>query len=402
MKALDALRYAFHSIERSPSRTALMLLAMAIGVSAVLLLTGLGEAARRYVTDEFASLGTNLVIVLPGRSETSGGALGASFGGTTRDLTIEDAQAIKRSPNVKRVSPLVIGAAGVQYGGLEREAVVYGTTTDMLPIRKWSMSQGTFLPAGDWTRASSVCVIGQVIKTELFGSDSAIGRWLRIGDSRFRVIGVMGSVGRSMGMDVESTVMIPVASSMALFNTESLFRILIESESSDTIDVVKDFTRNTITQRHHGEEDVTVITQDAVLQTFDQIFNALTMTIGGIGAISLAVAGILIMNVMLVSVAQRTGEVGLLKAVGATGQQIVAIFLLEAALLSILGALCGLAIGLSGAWLITHLYPILDMSPPGWAIIAGVSMAMVTGIVFGIMPARRAAAMDPVTALAKG
>jgi putative ABC transport system permease protein len=402
MNALDAVRYAFHSIERSPSRTALMLLAMAIGVAAVLLLTGLGEAARRYVTNEFASLGTNLVIVLPGKSETSGGALGASFGGTTRDLTIEDAQALTRHPYVKSVAPLVIGAAGVQYGGLEREAVVYGTTTEMQPIRRWAMSQGMFLPIGDWTRAISVCVIGQVIETELFGGGSALGRWLRIGDSRFRVVGVLGTVGRSMGMDVESTVMIPVASSMALFNTESLFRILIESESAETMEAVKRFTRNTIKQRHHGEEDVTVITQDAVLQTFDQIFNALTMTIGGIGAISLAVAGILIMNVMLVSVAQRTGEVGLLKAVGATPHQIVLIFLLEAALLSTLGAIIGLAIGLGGAWLITQAYPTLNMSPPAWAVVAGVVMALVTGIVFGIMPARRAAALDPVTALAKG
>ncbi len=402
MNALDASRYAFQSIERSPSRTVLTLLAMAIGVTAVILLTGLGEAARRYVTSEFASLGTNLVIVLPGKSETTGGTMGASFGGTTRDLTIEDAQAVTRHPYVARVAPLVIGAADVQYGGLGREAVIYGTTSEMQPIRHWSMSRGSFLPSGDWSRATSVCVIGQVIETELFGSASAVGHWVRIGDSRFRVVGVLGTVGRSMGMDVESTVIIPVASSMALFNTGSLFRILIESESAETMEAVKLYTRQTITQRHHGEEDITVITQDAVLQTFDQIFNALTMTIGGIGAISLAVAGVLIMNVMLVSVSQRTGEVGLLKAVGATPQQIVLIFLLEAALLSMLGAIVGLAIGLSGAWLLTHYYPTLDMSPPVWAIVAGIVMALVTGVVFGILPARRAAMLDPVTALAKG
>lgn len=402
MNALDASRYAFQSIERSPSRTALTLLAMAIGVTAVILLTGLGEAARRYVTNEFASLGTNLVIVLPGKSETSGGTMGASFGGTTRDLTIEDARAITRHPYVARVAPLVIGAAGVQFAGLEREAVVYGTTSEMQPIRHWSMSQGSFLPSGDWSRATSVCVIGQLIETELFGGASALGHWLRIGDSRFRVVGVLGTVGRSMGMDVESTVMIPVASSMSLFNTESLFRILIESESAETMEAVKQYTRQTITQRHHGEEDVTVITQDAVLQTFDQIFNALTMTIGGIGAISLAVAGILIMNVMLVSVSQRTGEVGLLKAVGATPRQIVLIFLLEAALLSMLGAILGLAIGLGGAWLITYNFPALNMWPPLWAIFGGIFTALLTGIVFGILPARRAAGLDPVAALAKG
>lgn len=401
MTSLDVLRYSFHSIERSASRTALMLLAMAIGVAAVILLTGLGEATRRYVVNEFASLGTNLVIVLPGKSETSGGTLGASMGGSTRDLTIDDAYALTRHMSVSRVAPLVIGAAGVQYAGLEREAVIYGTTKDMLPIRHWSMSSGQFLPEGAWTRATQVCVIGKVIAAELFGQDNAVGRWLRIGDSRFRVIGVLGSVGRSMGLDVEDTVIVPVASAMSLFNTQSLFRILIESRSAQVMESVKVFSRETIIARHHGEEDITVITQDAVMETFDQIFNALTMTIGGIGAISLAVAGILIMNVMLVSVAQRTGEIGLLKAVGAAPRQLVWLFLVESAMLSLFGALVGLGIGLSGTWMISTAYPTLDVTPPGWAILAGVSMALITGIVSGIIPARRASALDPVRALAK-
>lgn len=401
MSGLDALRYSFHSIERSPSRTALMLLAMAISVAAVILLTGLGEAARRYVVNQFASLGTNLVIVLPGKSETSGGTLGASMGGTTRNLTIEDAYALKRHWAVSRVAPLVIGAASVQHAGLEREAIVYGTTKDMLQVRHWSMFSGQFLPDGAWTLASPVCIVGRVIARELFGNEDAVGQWLRIGDSRFRVIGVLGSVGRSMGMDVEETVIVPVASSMSLFNSESLFRILIESRHAEAVDSVKEFARSTIIARHHGEEDITVITQDAIKATFNQIFNALTMTIGGIGAISLAVAGILIMNVMLVSVGQRTGEIGLLKAVGAAPRQIVWLFLVESALLSLFGAIIGLGIGLGGAWVISTVFPQLDLSPPAWAIIAGMTLAFVTGIIFGIMPARRASALDPVQALAK-
>lgn len=401
MTGPDILRFSFHSIERSPSRTALMLLAMAIGVAAVILLTGLGEAARRYVVNEFASLGTNLIIVLPGKSETTGGTLGASMGGTTRDLTIEDAQALTRHPSVSGVAPLVIGTAGIQYAGLEREAVVYGTTKDMLPIRHWSMSIGQFLPDSAWTRSNPVCVIGKVIAQELFGQSEAVGQWLRIGDSRFRVIGVLGSVGRSMGMDVEDTVIVPVASAMSLFNTQSLFRILVESRSAEAMTSVKVFTRDTIMARHHGEEDVTVITQDAVMQTFDQIFNALTMTIGGIGAISLAVAGILIMNVMLVSVAQRTGEIGLLKAVGAAPRQIVWLFLVESAMLSAFGAIIGLGVGLVLAWIISSTYPTLNMTPPAWAILAGMGMALITGIVFGIIPARRASALDPVQSLAR-
>ena len=401
MTVTDTFLFSLHSIERSPGRTTLMLLAMAIGVAAVVLLTGLGEAARRYVTNEFATLGTNLVIVLPGRSETTGGMLQSGFGGTTRDLTIDDAFALRRHHSVKRASPVVIGAAGIAHNGLEREAPVMGTTTDMLGIRHWKMANGQFIPDSDWSRSVSVCVIGSKIKSELFGNSSALGKWLRIGDSRFRVIGQLDDKGRSIGIDVEDMVIVPVASAMALFNTEQLYRILVEARSRGAITNVRNFVEVTITERHRGEKDVTVVTQDAVLATFDQIFTALTISVAGIAGISLAVAGILIMNVMLVSVAQRTSEVGLLKAIGAAPKQIVWLFLTEAGLLSLLGALIGLGIGMTGVWAMTRWYPILNMTPPLWAVIAGVGVALATGLLFGIMPARRAARLDPVLALAK-
>lgn len=401
MKALDVIRFSFNSVKRAPGRTALMLVAMAIGVAAVVLLTALGEAARRYVTNEFASLGTNLIIVLPGKSETTGGTLGASFGGTTRDLTIDDAFALTRHPNVTRVAPIIVGAAGVQHAGLEREVPIFGTTSEMLAIRHWHMAKGQFLPATDWEQASPVCVIGGKIEAELFGQHSAIGRWLRVGDRRFRVSGVLASEGRSIGVDVQEMVIVPVASAMTLFNTQTMFRILVEAASREAIPSVKDFVSATTTARHHGEEDVTVITQDAVLATFDQIFNALTMTVAGIAAISLGVAGVLIMNVMLVAVAQRTAEVGVLKAIGAAPGQIITLFLAEATLLSLLGALIGLGVGLAGSWLVSQIFPILQMTPPAWAPIAGAGVAIATGLLFGILPARRAAQLDPVLALAK-
>lgn len=401
MKSRDTLMYAIHSLRRSPSRTALMLLAMGIGVAAVVLLTGLGEASRRYVINEFASLGTNLVIVLPGKSETAGGTLGASMGGTTRDLTIDDALAVSQHHLVKRVSPIVIGAAGIKYAGREREAPVYGATKELLEINHWRMESGQFLPHVKWFQASPVCVIGGKLESELFGRESAIGKWLRIGENRFRVVGVLDDSGQAMGVAITELVVVPVASALNIFNTESLFRILIESTSAETIGTVRDFAEQTIKDRHHGEEDVTVITQDAILKTFDQIFNALTATIGGIGAISLAVAGILIMNVMLVAVAQRTSEIGLLKAIGAGHRQVITLFLAESALLSLFGAIIGLGIGYTVGWIISSLFPRLNMAPPLWAVIAGVVMALVAGILFGIMPARRAAALDPVIALSK-
>jgi len=401
MRFLDVIRFSFHSIERTPGRTALMLLAMGIGVAAVIVLTGLGEAARRYVTDEFTSLGTNLVIIIPGKSETTGGMLTAGFGGTTRDLTIDDAFALTRNSQVVRVAPIVVGAAGVQHAGLEREVPIFGTTTDMLTIRRWQISDGQFLPRTDWSRSSPVAVIGAKVRSELFGKGPAVGGFLRVGEQRFRVIGVLSPEGRSIGVDTEELVIVPVAAAMSLFDTQSMFRVLIEAHSRESLPAVKEFARRTIRARHRDEEDVTVITQDAVLDTFDQIFTALTLAVGGIAGISLAVAGVLIMNVMLVAVSQRTNEVGVLKAIGATPTQITTLFLAEAALLSLFGAVLGLGLGLGGGWLVMYFLPALNMAPPVWAVAAGVGMAVATGLVFGITPARRAARLDPVLALAR-
>jgi len=401
VRFLDVIRFALHSIERSPGRTALMLLAMAIGVAAVIVLTGLGEAARRYVVGEFSSLGTNLVIVMPGRSETTGGMFSAGFGGTTRDLTLDDTRALTRSPLVARVSPIVVGAAGVQYGGLEREAPVLGTTSDMLAIRRWQMREGQFLPAGEWSRFTPVAVIGDKVEAELFGNEPAVGKLLRLGEYRFRVIGVLASTGRSIGVDTNEVVIIPVGAAMSLFDTQSMFRVLIEAQRRESLPAVKAFARGTIKARHRGEEDVTVITQDAVLATFDQIFTMLTLAVGGIAGISLAVAGVLIMNVMLVAVSQRINEVGVLKAVGATPRQITTLFMAEAALLSLIGAVVGVGLGLGGGWVAARLQPALDMAPPLWALGAAAGTAVVTGLLFGIAPARRAARLDPVLALAR-
>lgn len=401
MKTLDATRFALDSLRGYRARTGLMLLAMAIGVAAVLVLTSLGEAARRYVLTEFASLGTNLVIVLPGRSETSGGNPAAMFGDTTRDLTLGDMQALARSSRIRHVAPIAVGSAEVSHGGLAREVPILGSTAAMLSIRHWDMAQGQFLPEGDVDRGSPVAVLGIKVKQELFAGERAVGEWVRIGDRRFRVIGVLASEGRSIGVDVEEVVIIPVATAQQLFNTNTLFRILVEARDREMIPAVISHVEQTIRERHQGEDDVTVITQDAVLATFDKILQALTFAVAGIAAISLAVAGILIMNVMLVAVSQRTTEIGLLKALGAPRRQIVGLFLMEAGLLSALGAGLGLVVGQLGSWLIGYFYPALPVGAPWWAFVAAIGVALGTGLLFSLLPARRAARLDPVQALAR-
>lgn len=401
MKTIDVTRYAFTALEGARKRTLLMLLAMATGVASVLVLTSLGESARRYVIGEFAALGTNLVIVLPGKTETAGAGPTMFVGDIPRDLTLGDATALLRGSAVRRIAPVNVGSAPVSYKGLEREVPILGTTNEMLAIRHLEMAKGQFLPAGDIDRANSVVVLGGKLKTELFGTQPALGEMVRLGDRRFRIIGIMASEGHSVGVNVEDVAIIPVASAQQLFNTESLFRILIEARSRDVVPQVIDQATSIIRDRHHGEEDVTVITQDAVLDTFDNILQTLTLSVAGIAAISLVVAGILIMNVMLVSVSQRTSEIGLLKALGSPDRQIITLFLAEAALLSLLGALLGVVIGELGSQLIGYLYPVLPVGAPWWAFVAAIGVALITGILFALLPARRAAQLDPVQALAR-
>ena len=396
--ARDVLIYAAGSVLGYRIRTLLTLLAMGIGVASVVMLTALGEGARRFVTGEFQSLGTHLLIVLPGRSETTGGPP-PLLGETPRDLTLEDALAIERSRAVRLIAPIAVGSAGVSYREREREVMILGSTAAFLDVRRLKMSTGRFLPAGDPRRSSPLCVLGAKLKNELFGAEPAIGRWVRIGDRRFRVAGTLASEGHSIGVDLGDLVIVPVAAAQALFDSYSLFRILVEARSEEAIPKAGEDIRRIIRQRHEGEDDVTVITQDAVVATFDKIFTALTLTVAGIASISLVVAGILIMNVMLVAVSQRTSEVGLLKALGASSGAVLRVFLAEATILSLVGAAAGVAAGYVVIEIIDQAYPLLSLAAPLWAVASAVLVALITGVLFGVLPARRAAKLDPVAAL---
>ena len=401
MRTADLIRFARDAATGNPLRTALLVLAMAIGVAAVVVLTALGDGARRYVVDQFSSLGTNLVIVLPGRSQTGGFNPGNAITSTPRDLTIDDAESLQRARSVRRVAPLAVGTSEISYGGKLREVMIAGTTANYIDVRTLKLAQGRFLSAGDWRRGASEAVIGAKIRDELFGVEPALGKLIRIGDRRLRVIGIMASSGQGLGMNTDEIVLVPVALAQAMFNSNTLFRILVEANSREAIAPAKAHVAEILKLRHEGEEDVTVITQDAVLATFDKLLGALTLAVAGIAAISLAVAGILVMNVMLVSVAQRTAEIGLLKALGATGGTIRTAFLTEAAMLSLGGALLGYLLGQAGALVLRQLYPAFPAYPPDWAVLAGLGTALATGILFGVLPARRAARVDPVQSLAK-
>ncbi len=399
MRPADLLGLAGESLRIHGLRTGLTLAGIAIGVTAVLLLTALGDAAKAYVVDQFAGIGTNLVIVLPGKVETTSGS-SPTFGGTTRDLTIEDAEAVRRrARSVREAAPLSLGSAEFEYGGRTRTIRIFGTTAEMMEVRDVAMQSGQFLPPGDPRHGDRVAVIGPKLVREIFPGENPLGKSIRIADARFRVIGVMEPKGESLGFDMDDVAMIPVATCLRLFNRAGLFRIMVKANDPTAIPAVTEQVRSILMERHDGDEDFTIITQDAMLETFDRIIGSLTAGLAGIAAISLAVAGIGIMNVMLVSVSERSAEVGLFKALGARRRQILLVFLAEALALSVIGAAIGVAVGVLVIAVAAGLFPNFPIAPNGNWIAFMIAVAVLFGVLFGLMPARRAARMPAAEAL---
>ncbi|MFO1076132.1 MAG: ABC transporter permease [Planctomycetota bacterium] len=399
MKAFDRLAFAVHSLWAQRLRSSLIVLAMAIGTCGVTVLSWLGDAARGYIVGQFNALGTNLVIVLPGRSETTGAAP-PLFGETARDLTLDDAEALLRSPSVRRVAPIVVGGATVAAGNRSRETTVLGSTADLVPVRHLELAMGQNLPPG-FAASESVCLLGATVRRELFGGDNPLGQFVRVGDRRYRISGVLAVGGMSLGTDLDEMVVMPAVAAQALFDSPGLFRVIVEASSKEAVPHAVDEVKRILSARHEGEEDVTVITQDALSSTFDGILRMLTIVVTGIAAISLVVAGILIMNVMVVAVTQRRAEVGLLKALGADAATIRRLFLAEALLLSAAGSGLGLLLGEAASRILPRFAPVLAPGVPVWAIAAAAAVAVGCGLVFGTSPARAAARLDPVMALAR-
>ena len=397
MRATDAVALWLGALRGHRSRSLMLLLAIGIGVLAVILLTGLAEGARTFVLDEFSLLGRNTLIILPGRKETTGGVPPIT-GLAPRDLTLQDAEAVARLPAVRRVAPLQAGLIEVAAGGRSREAFVLGTSRAFFALRQLEVSQGQLLPALPLEQAEAVCVIGPTLRRELFGSRPVLGEWLRAGDRRFRVIGVLEARGESLGMDFAELLVVPVASAQALFNREGLFRLFAEVRNPALLEPGKRQIRTLLAERHEGEEDVTLISQDSMLLAFDDILGTLGLALAGIAAISLLVAGVLIMNVTWIAVSQRTAEIGLLKALGATPAQVRLLFVGEAGLLAMAGGMAGLALGEALLWLARQLWD-FPLLAPWWARGGALLLALSTAVLFAWLPASRAANLEPVAAL---
>jgi putative ABC transport system permease protein len=393
----DLVRLAWRALVAHRLRSALSLVGIAIGVCSVIVLTSVGEGARQYVVGQFSQFGTNLIAIHPGKVET-GGVPGA-FGGTTHHLTIDDALALVRIPGVVAVVPVAFGQARVEYRGRGRSVMTYGVTPEVERVWQFRVRQGAFWRGGDPRRGGAEAVLGPKVVRELFGEANPLGELVRVGGTRFRVVGVMEAKGMLLGFDLDDSVYVPVATAMTMFNLEDLGEIdLSYAEGASAEDVmarVKDALRG----RHDGEEDVTVTSQDAMLEMSGNIMRVVTLAVGAIAGISLVVGAIGILTMMWIAVGERRGEIGLVRAFGASRAQVRSLFLWEAAAIATAGGVAGIAAGLGVCELLRLVIPELPVATPLRFVVAALGVSMATGLLSGVLPARRAAALDPIEAL---
>jgi putative ABC transport system permease protein len=396
MTAGDLAGLTFEALRAHRLRYGLSALAIAVGVAAVVMLSSIGEGTRRYIMAQMSQFGTTLVSITAGKVKT-GGVPGV--GGSARRLTLDDARALARIPGVVGVVAQAYGTAEVKYAGLGRRVYIYGCTSDAPRVWQWRVSQGEFLPPGDFDRASPVAVLGPRLKRELFGEGNALGAVVRIGLVRFRVIGVMEQKGQFLGFDLDDAAFIPVAGALRLFNLPELQEVDLMAATPDEIDPVADRAKALMLERHDGQEDVTIITQKDAQETVNRILGIISVVVTCIAGISLLVGAIGILTIMWIVVQERVSEIGLVKALGARRGQILAWYLFEAAVTALAGGVAGLVAGMGGSWLLARIVPGLSTVTPAGVVLAALGMALGVGLSAGVAPAMRAARMDPVEAL---
>jgi putative ABC transport system permease protein len=396
MLRTDLVRFAFKSLVAYRMRAFLSALGICIGIAAVVLLTSIGEGIHQFVLSEFTQFGTNLIGVTPGQVKTAGAPMGIL--GTVHPLTIDDAEAIHQIPSVLASAPIVYGNAEVGAQGHRRRTMIYGVGSEFPQTLRMEIMTGRFLPSDNPHAARSFAVLGSKVKKEIFGENSPLGQRLEIGGSHYTIIGVMASKGQVFGVDLDDTVYLPIASGMELFNRDGLMEIHVTYDPNVDSDTVAAAMRRLLISRH-GRDDFTVTPQKESLKTLDSVLSVLTFAIAGLGSISIVVGAIGILSIMIIAVAERTSEIGLLKALGTTYTQIMAIFIVEAILIAFAGGIGGIGIGLGIARLLGLFLPSLPVHTSWTYVIAAELMAVVVGLIAGVLPARSAARLEPVHAL---
>lgn len=394
---MDLLRLALRVLIAHRLRTGLTLLGIAVGIAAVILLTSIGEGIHRFVLNEFTQFGTHIITVAPGKVKT-GGAPPSGLPTSVRPLTQEDAAALRHLPQVRAVAPVVWGNSEVGAQGRLRRTTVYGVSSAMPEVFRSRIRSGQFLPDDPPEASRALVVLGSKLKQELFGADNALGARLRIGTLQFRVVGVLESKGQFIGIDLDDTAFIPAARALELYNREGLMEIHVAYQEGAASETVASHLKQTL-QARHGREDFTITTQADMLRSLSKILDILTMAVGALGAISLLVGAVGIVTIMTIAVSERTSEIGLLKALGASPRTILGLFLGEAVALSALGGLAGLVIGVGLAQVLRLLMPALPVHTPLSFVVLAEALAMGIGLLAGVIPAQRAARLNPVDVL---
>ncbi|MGD2054021.1 MAG: ABC transporter permease [Gammaproteobacteria bacterium] len=396
MRIRDFLVLTGTSLIAHRMRSFLTALGIAVGIMAVVLLTSIGEGVHQFVLSEFTQFGTTLVAINPGKATTSGTSMGVF--GTERPLTIEDSEALKRLPYARAVVPLVQGNAEVEASNRRRRTTIYGAGPDWPEAFNMNVKSGRFLPEDDPLAPRAYAVLGSKLRQELFGDRNPLGQRITLSGSRYRVIGVMESKGTVLGFDLDDTVYIPAARALGLFNNDTLMEIDVMYDEDTPVEKVVDGIKSILESRH-GRDDVTITTQQQMLDVLGSVLNVLTFAVAAIGAISLLVGAIGIVTIMTIAINERINEIGLLRALGARQSQVLGLFLGEAIVLAAIGGLSGLVLGIGIAQLLHLALPALPVHTPMLYVVLAEGVAVVIGLLAGVLPARRAALLDPVEAL---
>ncbi|KEA64817.1 putative ABC transporter protein [Marinobacterium lacunae] len=394
MLSRDYLRLTFGTLHAGRMRSVLTIVGIAIGIAAVLMLTTLGQGIRLYVLENFSQFGSRIVAVTPGKSQTGGmGGLLSS----TRPISLEDARSFRSLPYAIHVVPIVQGAGAIEYGNRVRHTDILGVGPDAAAAWRFNIALGRFLPqSGGYSQPFAV--LGHKVHAELFGGENPLGRFIRVGGERYRVVGVMEEKGQMLGFDLDDIVYIPIDRALSLFNRTGLMEVDITYQPSTTAQAMAERIRTRLIARHGGE-DFTIITQDEMLSSLDRILGILTLAIGGLGGISLLVGAIGILTIMVTTVRERRSEIGLLRALGATTRQVLLLFLCEAVLLALAGGLAGLLLSALFLGILSLAIPALPIQISPLFLLLALSLSAMVGLLAGVLPASQAARLNPVSAL---
>ena len=399
MSPAELFLTALDTIRAAKLRAFLTTLGVVIGVLAIILLVALGQGVRDYLADTFASLGANVIQISPGKRDTRGGPM-PPMPGAAHKLTREDEEALaRRVYSIDGVSGIVNGAATLGYQNRKRDSFAFGVGERFIELRNLRVDAGRFFDEEDVSGHRRYAVLGRTIQRELFGDENPLGKTMKIADSEFRVIGIMEHKGTSLGFDMDDVVFIPSTSALDLFALDGYTSLMARARDKASTDAaIADITQ-VLKRRHDNQEDFTVVSQDELLSTVNAIMGTMTLVLMAIASIALVVGGIGIANIMLVSVRERTREIGVRRAVGATRSSILWQFLVESVVIALLGGLIALAIGGATIGLVRLAVPNLPIRLSPSLVLTAIGFAAIVGVVSGVMPARSAARLDPVAAL---